>query len=269
MSDIEVTDAPERSITQVAPAQERQLATTPQQLLSLAVQQGASLDQLERLMALQERFEANEARKAFAEAFAFFKAGEPIHIQKDKRVKFTSQKGTTDYTHATIGNVVKVLTEALGRYGFSHAWNTKQDRQFVTVDCILRHRGGHHESVSMSAEIDTSGSKNPIQAIGSTVTYLQRYTLLAITGCATTDQPDDDGAAGAQRGGKQAAAPKVVEAPKDLLNHAELAAGNGTAFYSDWWSTKLTTEQRKSIGADLHNKFKSIAAHADTQVAQA
>lgn len=260
MNEIEVTEVAQRAVAQV---QERSAATTPHQLLALAVQQGASLDQLERLMALQERFEANEARKAYADAFAAFKSGEPIHIQKDKRVKFTTQKGTTEYTHATIGNVVKVLTEALGRYGFSHAWNSKQDRQFVTIECSLRHRSGHHESVSMSAEIDTSGSKNHIQAIGSTVTYLQRYTLLAITGCATTDQPDDDGAAGGRR--EQQAAQKMDDAPQALIDQAELAAGNGTAFYADWWSTKLTTEQRKSVGADRHNRFKKIAAHADQQ----
>lgn len=43
----------------------------------------------------------------------------------------------------------------------------------------------------MSASADTSGSKNSIQAIGSTITYLQRYTLFSILGLASTD--DDDG----------------------------------------------------------------------------
>ncbi len=46
----------------------------------------------------------------------------------------------------------------------------------------------------MSASPDTSGSKNSIQAIGSTVSYLQRYTLFAILGLASTDQDNDGGA---------------------------------------------------------------------------
>ena len=43
---------------------------TPSHLLQMAVQQGADLDKLERLMALQERWEATEARKAYDTAFA-------------------------------------------------------------------------------------------------------------------------------------------------------------------------------------------------------
>jgi hypothetical protein len=43
----------------------------------------------------------------------------------------------------------------------------------------------------LSGEPDASGQKNKIQQVGSTVTYLQRYTLLALTGLATHDQDDD------------------------------------------------------------------------------
>jgi hypothetical protein len=50
---------------------------------------------------------------------------------------------------------------------------------------------GHSEETTLSAPSDTTGSKNPIQAIGSTITYLERYTLLALTGLATYDQDDD------------------------------------------------------------------------------
>jgi hypothetical protein len=53
---------------------------------------------------------------------------------------------------------------------------------------------GHSESTSLTAAPDTSGSKNSIQAVGSTITYLERYTLLALTGLAAQGQ-DDDGQA--------------------------------------------------------------------------
>ena len=43
----------------------------------------------------------------------------------------------------------------------------------------------------MSAGRDDSGNKNSIQAVGSTTTYLQRYTLKAALGLAASD--DDDG----------------------------------------------------------------------------
>jgi len=50
---------------------------------------------------------------------------------------------------------------------------------------------GHSESVTLQSATDDSGKKNNIQALGSAITYLQRYTLLSITGLATEDQDDD------------------------------------------------------------------------------
>ncbi len=43
----------------------------------------------------------------------------------------------------------------------------------------------------MEAPADTSGSKNMVQARGSTITYLERYTLCAILGIATADEDMD------------------------------------------------------------------------------
>lgn len=67
----------------------------------------------------------------------------------------------------------------------------------IRVTCVLTHSRGHSERVWLQAARDDSGNKNSIQAVGSTVTYLQRYTLLAATGMAVQDQRDDDGAGGA------------------------------------------------------------------------
>lgn len=187
----EIIDMPPVTSTALAAAP----ATTPSALLAMAVQQGADLDKLERLMLLQERWEKNEAAKAFAVAFADFKAKEVVKITKDKHVSYTGQKGQTDYDHATIGNVVATITEAISKYGFSHSWSTRVDAGVVWVKCILRHKQGHSEEVELPSKPDTSGGKNEIQGLGSAITYLQRYTLLAITGCATSDQADDDGAA--------------------------------------------------------------------------
>lgn len=166
-------------------------STTPSQLLALAVQQGADLDRLERLMALQERWEANEARKAYVAAMASFKA-EPLTIVKDKHVSFTTQKGKTEYDHATLGNVVRTIVAGLAKHGLSHSWQTERmEGGRVQVTCRITHQLGHSESIALDAPLDDSGGKNNIQALGSAITYLQRYTLLAITGLATEDGDDD------------------------------------------------------------------------------
>lgn len=174
-----------------------QTPITPMQMLQMAVEQDADLDKLTKLMDLQERWEANEARKAFVAARAAFKAEAPT-IAKNKNVHFTSQKGTTNYDHATLDNVAETLSPVLARHDLSFSWQTEQlDGGMIRVTCVLTHVLGHSEKVALQAGADQSGNKNNIQAVGSTVTYLQRYTLLAVTGTATGDQDDDGAQSGA------------------------------------------------------------------------
>jgi hypothetical protein len=61
----------------------------------------------------------------------------------------------------------------------------------VKVTCILSHKDGHREETTLSGPFDHSGNKNAVQAIGSGVAYLQRYTLKAAVGVAAGH--DDDG----------------------------------------------------------------------------
>src|SRR3990167_608062 len=164
-------------------------AITPMAMLNMAVQQGADLDKLEKLMALQERWEATEARKAFVVALNAFKAAAP-KIIKTKEVSFGA--GKTSYKHALSGVASEQIGTALAVHGISHRWDVTQEAAgLIKVTCILTHAQGHSERVTMQATPDTSGSKNSIQAIGSTVAYLQRYTMFASTGLVPKDADDD------------------------------------------------------------------------------
>jgi len=165
---------------------------TPSQLIQYAMQTNTPIEKLEQLFELQLRYEANEARKAYVQAMVEFKRNPP-EIFKTSHVKF----GNTEYDHATIGDVASITSAALAAHGISHRWDmTQGDKGIITVRCILTHAMGHSESVELSSGADQSGGKNNIQAVASTVTYLQRYTLLAAAGLATQDMPDDDGRQG-------------------------------------------------------------------------
>jgi len=171
-------------------------ANTPMQMIQAAVERGVDADQLQRLMDLQERWEAQQARKAFDAAMAEFKA-HPPQISKNRHVKFQTSKGVTEYDHATLDHIVERIGQAMAPHGLSFRWQTEQrDDGSVKVTCILSHVDGHSESAKLFAPPDNSGMKNGIQQIGSTITYLQRYTLLAATGLAAADQDDDGQSAG-------------------------------------------------------------------------
>ena len=189
-------NAPNKVTTMEPAAQVPAAPITPMRMLEIAVNQGADLDKLTKLMDLQERWEATEARKAYVKALAEFKK-EPPTVKKNKSASFGG-KGGTAYDYATLAQVANAIAPALSAQGLSHRWSTDQSDKGISVTCTLTHEMGHSETVTLSASADNSGSKNTIQAIGSTVTYLQRYTLLAITGLATEDMDDDgdDGGVG-------------------------------------------------------------------------
>lgn len=166
----------------------------PLAMVADAIQRGTDPATIKALMDLADRYEATEARKAFVVALNTFKLNPP-EIFKNKSVAFGQSK--TAYKHATLDQVSGVIGAALSKVGISHRWNTEQlDGGAIRVTCILTHAMGHSESTPLQASPDTSGSKNSIQAVGSTVTYLQRYTLLAATGMAVQDGTDDDGRQG-------------------------------------------------------------------------
>lgn len=169
-------------------------APTPVELLRIAVSQNADIDKLTKLMDLQERWERNEARKAFSAAMKDFKANPPT-ITKNKHVKITpkdSSKFGAEYDHATLDEVCNAVTKGLSEHGISHRWKIDQaDQQWIKVTCILTHEMGHSEETTLLGAPDNTGSKNSIQAVGSTVTYLQRYTLLAATGLAASNSDTD------------------------------------------------------------------------------
>jgi hypothetical protein len=162
----------------------------PRTTLEKAIEKGLDPATIGKLMDLQERWEAGQARKLFVQAMAGFKRECPAVIGKDKKADFGT--GKAKYTYATTGAIVTAITPALSKYGLSLSWETKQETGIVTVTCHVTHQGGHRESAILTGPHDDSGGKNKIQMLGSSVHYLQRYTLVSVLGLATADMDDPD-----------------------------------------------------------------------------
>jgi hypothetical protein len=157
-------------------------------------------DKLERMLAMQERIEAAQARKSFDQAISAAK-GEIPEITKNRHVGFEAKNGgaKTDYRHEDFAQIARAVDPILARHGLSYRYRTTQAEARVTVTCVLAHRDGHSEDTTLTSNVDASGNKNPIQAVGSAITYLQRYTLKAALGLAVSN--DDDGKASAAPAG--------------------------------------------------------------------
>lgn len=179
----DVIEAPAR---EVAAPMAGPAANSPMGMMLAALNQGAQLEQIEKMMDLQDRWQKGEAKKAYDTAFAAFKA-EAVKIIKGKDVTDGPLKGKS---YAELHDVVNAVTPALSKHGLSSSWKlTRDEKDWMEVTCYLRHVGGHEESVSMGGPPDAGGAKNAIQARASTKTYLERYTLKAITGL--SEQNDD------------------------------------------------------------------------------
>lgn len=175
---------------------ERVQPRDPSNLLEIAVSRGAGIDELEKLMAMQERYEANQARKAFVQAMADFKK-EAIVIAKDKDNKQYGSKYTS------MGELVNTVTPLLAKHGLSAEWTLDQ-ADGIRVGCTITHALGHSgETKWMKVPIDNSGQKNPIQQIKSSVTYARILTFEMACGLASKEGAlDDDGNGSGKSEGK-------------------------------------------------------------------
>ncbi|PYE13393.1 ERF superfamily protein [Paraburkholderia silvatlantica] len=207
-----------RMVAKVEPQPVSTMSATPADLLRIAVEGGADLDRLERLMQLQEKWEAKQAKQAYDAAFAAFKS-EAVKIIKGKDVTDGPLKGKS---YAELHDVVNAVTPALSKHGLSSAWKlTRDEKDWMEVTCYLRHVNGHEESVSMGGPPDAGGAKNAIQARASTLTYLNRYTLKAITGLSEQND-DDDGNQSGQSFEGQALVDQFLEQISGAKSEAEV-----------------------------------------------
>jgi hypothetical protein len=169
-------------------------------ILALMQKPDLDTDKVMQLFEIQERYDAKVAREAYYEAITRFR-GIASDVDYNRKAKFKD----VQYGYATLRHMLKTVTPALEQCGLTPTWSTGvTETGGVLVTCYINHRLGHSESTSLAAERDNSGSKNSIQAVKSTVSYLRRITLEAMLGIAADEKDDDDG-----RGGEE---PKLATA---------------------------------------------------------
>lgn len=197
------------------PSEKLMALASPLDLARIALARGgANIETLERMLVLHREWEADEARKAFNTAFAAFKAAN-VTVVRGKLITDGPLKGKR---HAELVDVVRGATAALSEHGLSTSWRIIEDsKDWIRVECTLKHAAGHSESVAMGGAPDSGPGRNAIQARCSTTTYLQRYTLMAILGLAASDM-DDDGHGGASETDAQKKAAKSYDEARFTAN---------------------------------------------------
>ena len=96
-----------------------------------------------------------------------------------------------DTPYALFEDMQSLCRPVTSKFGFSEGFEVgRADNADVIVTCVIRHEAGHNMRITMQAPVDSTGSKNAVQAVGSTTAYLKRYTYAA--GYNVIIQGDDD-----------------------------------------------------------------------------
>jgi hypothetical protein len=148
------------------------------------------IDKMERLLEMQERVLSRQAREAYATALAELQPRLPVISERGKILNKDKQ---VQSTYAYWEDVNESIRPLLAEHGFSLSFRTGRNGQDVTVTGVLAHREGHSEETTITLPSDGSGSKNAVQAVGSSTSYGKRYTAFALLNI-TSKGEDDDGA---------------------------------------------------------------------------
>lgn len=171
-----------------------EVASILQVIERAALDPRVDIDKMERLIQMQERIMAQRAKAAFMEAFAAMQEQLPV-IQERGAIK--DRSGSAQSRYALWEDINDAIKPVLARYGFSLSFRTGQRDGKIVVTGILGHREGYEKEAEMELPADGSGSKNAVQAIGSSTSYGKRYTASALLNLTSRDggERDDDGRA--------------------------------------------------------------------------
>lgn len=148
----------------------------------VAMSPDADIAKLEKMLDMQERVLNRQAQEQFSAAMADMQADMPEVVERGK---------AHNTKYATFEDINAAVRPVLQKYGFAVTFRVNQLDGAIKVTAVLSHRGGHREETEMVLPHDTSGSKNAVQAVGSTVSYGKRYTMSALLNIATRGEDDD------------------------------------------------------------------------------
>lgn len=150
------------------------------------------VNKLERLLAMQERVMERNAKSAFTVAKVAMRPELPEITMKGHIVIKKDGKVTQDTPFARFEDIHEAIMPVLTLHGFDLSFkNGLAEDGKVRVTTILTHIEGHSEETYFDLPHDSSGSKNAVQAVGSSTSYAKRYGVLSILNIKVVGEDDN------------------------------------------------------------------------------
>lgn len=219
-----------------------------------AADPNVDIDKMERLLEMQERVIARNARTAYFAALAEMQPNLPV-VEEHGGIK--DRHGNVQSTYALWEDVNEAIRPILVQYGFALTFKVRRAEGEIITTGILSHKEGHSEETELSLPTDTSGSKNAVQAVGSSTSYGKRYTAFALLNI-TSKGEDDDG----DRGGRPASVSK--EQLDTLLGVADAVKADKAKFCRIYSVASLRDLPAEKYDEALRRLREKDPAAADT-----
>jgi hypothetical protein len=163
-------------------------------------------EKVERLLAQARQSRMDDAKAAYIRALVKMKPLLPVIDRKgritihEKGKEKTPENVIQSTPYALWEDIDQAITPILNDHGFALTFRCGAGQEGrITVTGVLSHEMGHSEETTMQLPLDTSGSKNNVQAVGSSTSYGKRYTASLLLNIRTRGE-DDDGEAGGATG---------------------------------------------------------------------
>jgi hypothetical protein len=209
------------------------------------------IDKMERLLAMQERVLTRNAAAAYDAALAVMQPELPVI---DERGGIKDKGGNVQSTYARWEDINDAIKPILAKHGFALSFRVSSGPQGVSVRGILAGHG-HREETEITLPADGSGSKNAVQAVGSSTSYGQRYTAKLLLNL-TSRGADDDG--------KRAGSPTITEDQVAELDALLIEAGADKAKFLAYGKV----ESLSDIKADAFDNAKKAVLAKRKAVSQ-
>lgn len=162
-----------------------------QRIADTAADPACDPDKMEKLLNVQITLMDRQAKIDFDHALADVQREMP---RITARGEIKNKAGEVTSRYMKYEDIDVVIRPLLQKFGFSLVHDAKEENGKMLVTTILKHRGGHQESVSSPLPFDqTNALKSALQAAASTESFGKRRNVCKMLNIVAEGE-DDDGA---------------------------------------------------------------------------
>lgn len=163
----------------------------PQALITSAIEKNASVETMERLLAMRQKLHAEYAEKELRNSMSLFQAEIPI-IEK-KKIVMNKDGKSIRYKYAPMDDIIKTAQPFIAKHGLCYDIDTEitLDPEGVKVVVLVYHILGHSKKSSFWVPLDKEAYMTDQQKWAAVQTFAKRYAFCNAFGILTGDEDND------------------------------------------------------------------------------